>query len=214
MEKVLVLIGDVEDSQSIPPKDREVLQQNLADVLEGINDAMSDCITSPYTITLGDEFQAVFSDAMPVFEHIITIMARLHPVQVRFSLGVGPLDTPINKEQAIGMDGPAFHVARKGIDYLKENEELFHISIVDDNSTELKIINSSLQLISGQMRSWNKRRLTILEMIKQGYDYKEISEAVGISKPAFYKNKEAGMLDVIDDMSDNIASFLNQYITK
>ncbi len=141
-------------------------------------------------------------------------MARLHPIGMRFSLGIGPLDTPLNKEQAIGMDGPAFHIARKGIDQLKEDGQLFRIGIVDDDSTEVKIINNSLQLISGQMRSWNKRRLKILEMIKQGYDYKEISKAVGISKPAFYKNKEAGMLDVIDDMSDNIASFLNQYITR
>ena len=214
MDNVLVLIGDVEASQAMPQKEREALQKNLSDVLESINKGKDGSIISPYTITLGDEFQAVFSDAKPVFEHIITIMARLHPVRMRFSMGIGPLDTSINREQAIGMDGPAFHTARKGIDHLKENEELFHIAIVDDHSIELEIINNSLQLISRQMRSWNKRRLTILEMIKQGYDYKEISEAVGISKPAFYKNKKAGMLDVMDDMSDNIASFLNQYITE
>lgn len=214
MENVLVLIGDVKDSKSIPQKDRKLLQQKLTDVLEGIKNVESNSVISPYTITLGDEFQAVFSDATPVFEHIITIMAHLHPVGMRFSLGVGAVDTPINTEQAIGMDGPAFHIAREGIDHLKKNEELFYLSIVDDHSTELKIINNSLQLISGQMRSWNKRRLRILEMIKQGYDYKEISEVVGISKTAFYKNKEAGMLDVIDELSDNIASFLNRHIAQ
>jgi AcrR family transcriptional regulator len=46
--------------------------------------------------------------------------------------------------------------------------------------------------------------------MKEGYDYKEISEALEISKPAFYKNKDAGMLDVVGELSDNIAEVINQ----
>lgn len=139
-------------------------------------------------------------------------MATVHPIGVRFSLAVGSIDTAINKEQAIGMDGPAFHLARQGIDRLKESGYLFNIVVQDKEVTEIKIINNSLQLLSGRIRSWNKRRLLILQMIKEGYGYKEISEAVGISHPAFYKNKESGMLDVVDELSDNITILINQYL--
>jgi hypothetical protein len=125
-------------------------------------------------------------------------------------LAVGKINTPVNTEQAIGMDGPAFHLARGGIELLKESGYIFNIEFEDDKSSETKIINNSLQLLSGRIRGWNKRRLIILHMIKEGYDYKEISEALEISQPAFYKNKDAGMLDVVDELSENIADVINQ----
>jgi hypothetical protein len=209
MKKLLVLIGDIKDSQSVKDRDREALQEILLDELQGLNTKYKESIVSPYTITLGDEFQAVFERADTVFVQMLKIMSAIHPIGVRFSLAVGDIDTPINTEQAIGMDGPAFHRARHGIKLLKENGYIFHIGFEED-SPELRVINNSLQLLSGEMRGWNNRRLIILHMMKEGYDYKEISEALEISKPAFYKNKDAGMLDVVGELSDNIAEVINQ----
>ncbi|MDZ7659141.1 SatD family protein [Fodinibius sp.] len=210
MNKQLVLIGDLEDSQSVQNRDREALQEVLLNKLKALNTEYGEHIVSPYTITLGDEFQAVFDRADAVFVQMLKIMSAIHPIGVRFSLAVGDIDTPINTEQAIGMDGPAFHRARRGIEQLKESGYLFNIGFEDEDSPELRIINNSLQLLSGEMRGWNKRRLIILHMMKDGYDYKEISETLEISKPAFYKNKDAGMLDVVGELGDNIEEVINQ----
>jgi len=212
MKNSLVLIADIEASREVEQADREELQRKLQKVLQQLNEE-GDGLLSPYTITLGDEFQAVFSKADHIFVHMLKIIAALHPVYVRFSLGMGAITTAINKEQALGMDGPAFHVAREGIDLLKESGFLFNICFADkEESLHLKIVNNTLKLLSKQIRGWNKRRVTILHMIKEGYDYKEISEHLGISQPAFYKNKEAGALDVIDELTDDIAKVLNQKI--
>ena len=210
MEKLLVLIGDIEDSQSIQDRDRKALQEQLSDELQVINEAYKEEIVSPYTITLGDEFQAVFNSADAVFVQMMKLMAAIHPIGVRFSLAVGAIETAINTEQAIGMDGPAFHQARHGVEMLKESGYIFNIGFENEDSSELKIINNSLQLLSGRIRGWNKRRLIILHMMKEGYNYKEISKTLEISQPAFYKNKDAGMLDVVDELSDNIADVINQ----
>lgn len=51
-------------------------------------------------------------------------------------------------------------------------------------------------------------------MIKEGYDYKQISKALDISQPAFYKNREAGMLDVVDELSNNITAVINQRLSE
>jgi dsDNA-binding SOS-regulon protein len=51
-------------------------------------------------------------------------------------------------------------------------------------------------------------------MLKEGLDYKEISSRLGLSQTAFYKNKEAGMLDEIIELTDNIAELLNSWITE
>ena len=209
MEKSLVLIADIEASRDVEGKDREVLQKSLKDILTNLNE-QGEGIVSPYTITLGDEFQAVFDEADHLFIQMLKIMAALHPVTVRFSLGIGSIDTPLNTEQALGMDGPAFHRARKGIEMLKENGFLFGIRSEDNEDLMLKILNNSLQLLSKQMRGWNKTRIKILYMLKEGWDYKVISDELDISRTAFYKNKEAGALEVIDELSDNMAAMINQ----
>lgn len=209
MAKSLVLIADIEASRELEKEERENLQENLQQILDEINQENEELV-SPYTITLGDEFQAVYKNANPLFKDLIRIMAALHPIKVRFSLGIGSIDTPINSEQAIGMDGPAFHEAREGIEQLKESGFLFSIRVEGEDHPNLKIINNSLALVGGQMRSWNKNRLNILYMMKQGHDYKAVIKKLDISQSAFYKNKEAGMLDVIDALGNDIAEIVNE----
>jgi len=209
MGKCIVVIADIEGSKEIKEKDREILQQDLQEVLDERNNG-NEGILSPYTITLGDEFQAVLGKADYLFLDMFRILAVLHPVGVRFSIGVGEVVTPINQQQAIGMDGPAFHEAREGINQLKESGFLFGFRIEGGNDLDIKIINNSLQLLSKEMRKWNKRRMLILQMLMEGYDYKFISDKLEISTVAFYKNKDAGALDIIDELSDNIIQAINK----
>lgn len=214
MSDSLVLIGDIEASREIEGEERESFQHKLENILDNIND-QEDILLSPYTITLGDEFQAVFERADNIFVHMFKIKAALHPVGVRFSLGIGNISTPINSEQAIGMDGPAFHAAREGIDILKDSGYLFHIRIADEeDDLNLKIVNGSLKLLAKQIRSWSKKRITIMHMLQEGYDYKAITKELDISQTAFYKNKEAGSLDVIENLIDDIANLINQKLTE
>jgi len=213
MERYLVLIADIESSKEIKEGRREALQDKLQEELNHLN--QSDYApVSPYTITLGDEFQAVFEEAGALPVHLFRILAVSHPVRIRFSLGVGSIATPVNTEQAIGMDGPAFHEARNGMDTLKESGFLFHLNVEKEESAILKLINASLQLLSHEIKTWKKNRLAILYLLKEGYDYKKIADRLDISTPAFYKNKEAGALEVISTLIDSITALVNQQITK
>ncbi|NGP88858.1 SatD family protein [Fodinibius halophilus] len=211
MNKLIVLIADIEDSKKLSNKEREKLQNDLSILLEALNNE-SRTIVSPYTITLGDEFQAVFKSAEGICTDILKILAGLYPVRVRFSVGVGEINTPINKEQAIGMDGPAFHAARKGIEVLKESGFLFYLGVAGQDLPVIDLINNSLQLLSKQVRGWNKNRLRILYMLKEGADYKAITEELDISKTAFYKNKKAASLDVVRELSENMAGIINHQL--
>src|SRR5438270_9561839 len=101
---ILAVIGDIVLSRAIAQ--RAEFQKQLRRTLDNINKRSA--MASPYTITLGDEFQAVYRDPRGVFVDILTIMERIAPVSARFAIGVGTLRTPINPTQAIGMDGPAF----------------------------------------------------------------------------------------------------------
>ena len=121
----LALIGDICGSRKVG--ERAQLQETLRCVLDQLNAAHGEGLVSPFTITLGDEFQAVLSTATPVWEMIAAIQSELFPVRVRFGLGLGEIETAINREAALGMDGPAFHLAREAMDVLKTEAGLYRV---------------------------------------------------------------------------------------
>lgn len=187
---VLAIIGDLVDSRGLT--DRQSVQRRLSAVLAAANSDPAG-ITSPYTLTLGDEFQAVLADAPRAFLDATRIQAAVHPVMVRFSLGVGELTTSINPDQALGMDGPAFHRARDGIDLMKaEADRLFHVSGLPADCAAL--CNASLGLISHSFGKWQTRRFRILAALQANVPVPDIARQLGVSEQAVYKNVTDGRL--------------------
>jgi len=203
----LVLIGDIAGSRKIKPAEREKLQLRLISLFGEINDE-DDSIVSPYTITLGDEFQAVYHSADHFFRHIWFVISSVHPLEIRWSAALGGISTPINREQAIGMDGPAFHRARDGMEILKRNNLLFHIST--DDAVFDEMANNALNIISSQVRSWKLNRIKILHTLYAGRDVKETARTLGISEVAVYKNINAGSLNAIKAFTDALSLMINR----
>lgn len=191
---VLVIIGDLVASRTL--RDRQRVQTRLSDALEGANDNAAG-ILSPYTLTLGDEFQAVLSAGSRVFRDALNIQAAVHPVLVRFSLAAGALSTDINPRQALGMDGPAFHRARAGIEALKHGDARYRVEGLEPTAAQLA--NASLSFISHALGKWRTRRFRILAALAGGMAVPDIARAEEISEQAVYKNIGDGRLrDVLD----------------
>ena len=202
--KKIVLIGDIVDSKSI--SERGKIQSQLNTVFKKINN--DKLLLSPYTITLGDEFQAVYSKADSVFNHIWQISLAIYPLKIRFSIGAGNITTKINKKQAIGMDGPAFYNARNGLNELKESGFLFTIN--SDELISKEIMKQSLFLISHLISGWKKSRFDILVLLNENFNIGEIAKKLKISDKAVYKNIDAGALKIISDLTREITSNLNK----
>jgi hypothetical protein len=207
MKKYIVLIGDIEGSRSLSPGERSSLQQQLQLLFREIPAGKSGLI-SPYTITLGDEFQAVYSRADNLFHHIWKVMAELHPVRVRWSASIGEITTPLNRDQSIGMDGPAFYTARNGIDFLKKNGGFFRLSSGDEPFD--KMVCNAFVLLDSQLRGWKLNRFKILHTLYEGQDVKETAQNLGISEVAVYKNINAGSLNAIRGFTDSLSLILNE----
>ena len=142
--KIIVLIGDIIASKKI--KDRFAVQKKLTNAFKKINSSNKNII-SPFTITLGDEFQAVYNSAESLFKDIWWINEAIYPVKIRYSIAVGEITTELNKAQAIGMDGPAFYYARKGLEDLKRTNFIFNFS-EDEEKYDLHLVQQTLFLIS------------------------------------------------------------------
>ncbi len=187
--KKLVLIGDIVASKKI--KNRKEIQKKLQVLFKSINKNYKNII-SPYTITLGDEFQAVFSNADFVFKNLWEILFSVFPIKVRFSLGIGGITTSINTAQAIGMDGPAFYNARTGLSELKQTSFLFNI--IHDDEKKVMLIKQNLFLLSHLSSGWKETRFKILAYLYEDLTIYQIAKKLKISDKAVYKNIDAGAL--------------------
>ena len=200
----IVLIGDIVASRKI--EDRSLVQKKLMAAIRQVNRKNSNLL-SPYTVTLGDEFQAVFNKADRIFADGITILSALYPEQVRFSIGVGAIDTPINKQQAIGMDGPAFYLARKGIGQLKSSGYLFTTNgLLDDQQN---MVNHSLYLVSHHLSKWIQSRLNVFVLLQQGLSVADMANKLDLSDKAIYKTIDHGELRVIHQLFLDIEKVIN-----
>ena len=110
-----VLIADVVASGARGPL-RSLLHQRLADASRA--HLHNKWLRLPYTVTAGDEFQAMAArlDALP--QLLLDLRSRMRPLALRVGVGIGRVPgrirPPVNR-----LDGEAFRFARQAIDSLK-----------------------------------------------------------------------------------------------
>ena len=181
--KVIAIIADIVKSKDFSERDQ--LQKKISRILTDLSNN-SNGIISPYTITLGDEFQAVYKNVDEVISDIMNILSRLYPVKIRFALGVNEITTEVNNKNALGMDGPAFHVAREGIEFLKKYDHSV-IQIYNGENEDFDFINKSLLLNFAIMDSWKENTMKIYDKLSNNKRVKEIVNEMDISQRAIYK---------------------------
>ncbi len=204
--RYIAVIADVVASRNIT--DRAHVQEQLVEVLSLLNGANPQLV-SPYTVTLGDEFQAVLSGADELFYDAIAILGALHPHRVRFAYGVGDIITPLNTKQAIGMDGPAFHLARDGIEALKETGALFSVCGSMDK-VWASLVNAALAFVSHRASDWPKSRYQVLAGLHKGRSVRDLADSLDLTTQAVYKTIDRGALGPLISMFDATAQALNR----
>jgi hypothetical protein len=202
--KYLVVIGDVVASRDLPV--RAQFQRRLKQALQALN-GRHKVLASAYTLTLGDEFQAVYRDAGTAFADVFSLLSELAPVRARFALAVGEIVTPINPAQAIGMDGPAFHRARALLEALKAKRRLLGVTRGTD---DWPLAGSSLAVLSGQMEGWRPNRLKLFARLLTGESTADLAKRTGITTRAVNKNIYAADLDEWKRILDEITRLLNE----
>ena len=205
--KVVSIIADIIKSKEII--NRVDFQNNLKNKLNLFN-SNSKSILSPYIITLGDEFQALYKSTDEIFTDLFNIWGFLYPVKMRVAIGIDKLATDINKESAIGMDGPAFHVAREGIEKLK-NKDFSIIQIYDSSKrTDIDYINKSLTLVMSEINDWKKNTLLIFNEMLNNKAVNDIYPSVGISQRGVYKLINTNKIDYYVDFFKSLNIKINE----
>ena len=194
MKKYLVLIGDMVRSKA--QRDRHSLQRSFNEVLREAQKKYGKTFISPLTLTIGDEFQAVLEGSDDLFSLFTFIETRLGSVHFRYGLGLGGIDTDINSQQAIGMDGPAFHRARAAIERARQEERRFCFQ--SGHTGQEERINTLLSWVDYAIKRWNTQRKKIFFYHCEKYAQKEIAARLNISQPAVSQNITAEIFQLTE----------------
>ena len=194
----IALIGDLIGSKQL--KNRKQAQKDLQDMMAVLN---QDYLVSPFTITTGDEFQALLRPN-PEVMRLIDQIALGFPHPIRFGLGLGEIVTDINREQSIGSDGPAYWKARAAIEAIHEKNDYgssrIAVSLGDDELSQA--VNTVLAAASFIQSKWNTSQREVLERMLTEYIYDEnfshgeIAELLQISPSALSKRLKSSGLKV------------------
>jgi hypothetical protein len=166
-------------SRNIARSGRRALQQKFARLIASLNRDYRKTIASKFVITLGDEFQGLLNSTTVIPDLIWRLEQDLPQRQFRVGVGLGALDTPIQK-YAINIDGPALHTARAAIEYAKKEKALGGVfrgfGELDD------ILNGLSGLLWFQRSRWTQAQRHIANLLRKGMSQTEVAEELGIKK--------------------------------
>ena len=191
------VIADILNSRKI--KNREETQKNLEGILEQVNKKYADDIAAKFVITIGDEFQGLLNSPARLLEIIDYIKMNFYPMELRFGIGIGKISTQINREMAIGADGPAYYSARRAVEEVKENEKKNErpesdmiICQTGCDGSNYDLINSSLSLCRYIENRWtDKQRQVIQKMMEYSLSQKELARELGLAQSSIQRRIDA-----------------------
>jgi hypothetical protein len=158
-------MGDIISSQKYDGTELMVAFKQL--VLD-CNQDLGQCMLSPYTITLGDEFQGIAKSLLCSVQSLFyieeEILRRELPFQLRYVVHYGEIDTPLNPAIAYGMVGPGLAKARELLTGAGVRRPRFCFDLPGQRLTCQ--LNRLFQVLASLMKEWRpKDRQLISDML-------------------------------------------------
>ncbi len=198
----LALIADVIDSKMV--EERFDLQKQLEKTLQTMNELFGEFLASSFTLTLGDEFQALLKADAPVFQIIDTLRSELTPTQLRFGIGLGEIVTDIDPLQSIGADGPAYWNARAAINLVHQKNDYGNTQIYFSCGKEKQDFFVNALIASGEaIRSgWRgSQEEILLDLLKrcvysENFSQQDLAQSLAINPSALSKRLKSSSIRV------------------
>ena len=198
----LALIADVIDSKMV--QERFDLQKQVEKTLQKMNELFGDYLASRFTLTLGDEFQALLEVDAPVFQIIDTLRSELTPTQLRFGIGLGEIVTAIDPLQSIGADGPAYWNARAAINLVHQKNDYGNTQIYFSSGKENQDIFVNALIASGEAirSSWRgSQEEILLDLLKrcvysENFSQQDLAQSLEINPSALSKRLKSSSIRV------------------
>ncbi len=206
----VALIGDIRGSRELD--DRSEVQKEFKQVVDSLNDHLpSGSIASPFTVTTGDEFQVLLNDATDAVDAAVSASDRFHPARLRFGIGRGELDTEVNRNQAIGMDGPCFHRAREAI--RSAETDAAWLRVAGWSNDLARRMNSLFDLVQCVREDWTERQAQFAVSLEEEGAQKRVADRYDVSKSTVSESLSAAHVQEVRAAEASLAELLQENLS-
>lgn len=182
-------MGDIVKSSQYEGKE---LHKDFRVLVDFCNNKQASGILSPYTITLGDEFQGIAKDIRSAIESIFffeeSILKMMFDFKIRYVLHYGEIDTPLNQEIAYGMLGNGLIKARKMLSAKRRDRPKYQFDL--DNHILSRQFNKLFYVLEGFARGWSQKDFALIyDMLRKDND-NEIAAKYEKNRSQIWKRKK------------------------
>lgn len=215
MAQYFILMGDVIESRKL---DATKLRQQLKTLLSSCNRDLKPAILSPYTTTLGDEFQGIARSLRGVAKCIFyveeTRIKRQDNFGIRYVAHYGEIQTPINTEVAYGMMGPGLAKARALLTDKRRRQPRFCFDLPDKRLAEN--LTRLFRVIDGLMYRWDRQDYSLISDMLANTNNEEVAAKHNKNRSQIWKRRKHLFIEeyrltkaVIFDLIDTSEGKLN-----
>jgi hypothetical protein len=184
-----ILMGDVIESRKL---DATKLRQQLNTLLSTCNKELNPEILSPYTTTLGDEFQGIAGSLHAVAGTIFYLdearIKKQYDFMIRYVALYGEIQTPINTDVAYGMMGPGLTKARALLTDKRRGEPRFCFELPDTQLAEN--LTRLFSVIDGLTDRWKQRDSSIIADMLSNTNNEEVAAKHKKNRSQIWKKRK------------------------
>lgn len=188
-----IVMADIVKSRSY---NGEVLIDSFSRLVRRCNEMYENEILSPYTITLGDEFQGVVRSMKAAIETIFFLEENLLVEDLSFKLRYvvvfDKIETPINREIAHGMTGPGLALAREMLTKKQRGKSRFQFKLSYGHDFELNMLFRLVELL---VSSWNKKDYMLIKEMLCNDDDQSVAEKFTKNRSQVWKRRKTLRID-------------------
>ena len=184
----VAIVGDMVRSRDVPPSQRPKVQARFQKLMDDLNERYASHVVAKFSITLGDEFQALLSTAAPIVDMTWDIEEQFSDRTLRLGVGQGTVHTRI-AEFSTSMDGPAFHNARTAIDLAKKQGELG--GVFRGFQSLDQVLDGIARILWFHRSQFTKQQHKIVSLLRKNDSQSEIAQRLQVSRQAISKHVHA-----------------------
>ena len=189
MARQYILMGDIIGSSNY---DARQLREEFMGLVSLCNEKLDGSILSPYTVTLGDEFQGVATSLRAVLEAIFhleeSVLRRGLAFKIRYVAVHGEIDTPVNRLKAHTMMGAGLTKAREILTDKRRGKPRFRFDLADAHTMDQ--LNRLFLVLDGLAGRWDRGDgLLILDMLANPHN-EEVGVKHGKNRTQIWKRRK------------------------
>lgn len=190
MKNQYILMADIIDSRE---KDELIMMWQFKELVYNLNLEYRNRISSPFTITLGDEFQGIVTDLQSLIDIIFFIeeqtLKRGLIFKLRYAISESDIDPlKINTYASYGMMSEGLIGTRSALNNSKKNKSRFLFSLKKMSKIKVLKLDLLFSCYQAKIDSWNiKDKDIIKEYLNKNTDYKDIASRLHMYDSTIWK---------------------------